>query len=99
MYQQRYPDREVNYCVADLAVTGGEILVSCRNRNTGDQLDTFPIVLERDEIDGFRRSGLAEIRFDAYDDDQAPPVPHFFCRPPATVTACRLVVLAKIKPS
>jgi len=29
-------------------------------------------------MDGFIRSGLLEKGFEAYDDDQNPPVPHFF---------------------
>lgn len=64
--------------ISDLAAPGGEILVSCRSRNKGEPLDGFPIPLERDELDGFRRAGLSEIHFLAYDDDQDPPVPHFF---------------------
>ncbi|NQU39478.1 MAG: class I SAM-dependent methyltransferase [Lentisphaerae bacterium] len=71
--------------IADLAAPGGDIIVSCRSRNKGEQVDAFPLALERDEIDGFRRTGLSERSFLAYDDDQDPPVPHFFAvyqRPP-----------------
>jgi SAM-dependent methyltransferase len=64
--------------ITDLIAPGGEIFVSCRSRNVGEQLDTFPMALDRDEIDGFQRSGLSETHFVAYDDDQDPPVPHFF---------------------
>lgn len=64
--------------IADLANNTGEVLVSCRSRNKGESLDSFPIALDRDEIDGFQRAGLAETRFVAYDDNQTPPVPHFF---------------------
>jgi len=64
--------------ITDLVAPGGEILVSCRSRNVGEQLDTFPLALDREEIDGFQRAGLSETRFLAYDDDQDPPVPHFF---------------------
>ena len=64
--------------ISDLAAPGGEIVVSCRSRNAGEQLDSFPLALDRDEIDGFLRAGLTEIHFVAYDDDQEPPVPHFF---------------------
>jgi SAM-dependent methyltransferase len=64
--------------IADLAAPGGEVLVSCRSRKSGEQMDSFPLALDRDEIDGFLRAGLSETRFVAYDDDQNPPVPHFF---------------------
>lgn len=64
--------------IADLVAPGGEVLVSCRSRNAGEQMDSFPLALDREEIDGFRRTGLSESYFVAYDDDQNPPVPHFF---------------------
>ena len=38
----------------------------------------FPLPLDKDEIDGFVRCGLNEKSFEAYDDTQEPPVPHFF---------------------
>ena len=73
------PDRtRALEAIAGLVAPGGEILVSCRSRGAGKQLDTFPLALDRDEIDGFRRAGLSEAHFTAYDDDQDPPVPHFF---------------------
>ena len=64
--------------ITDLVAPGGEILVSCRSRNLGEQLDQFPLALDRNEIDGFQRAGLSETYFLSYDDDQDPPVPHFF---------------------
>lgn len=64
--------------IANFAAPGGAVIVSCRSRNQGEQLDSFPLPLDRDEIDGFRRAGLSEEHFVAYDDDQNPPVPHFF---------------------
>ncbi len=64
--------------ISDLVAQGGEVLVSCRSRETGDPTDTFPLALDRDEIDGFKRAGLFEAHFKAYDDDQEPPVPHFY---------------------
>lgn len=56
----------------------GYILVSCRSRLKGEQEDDIPLPLDKDEIDGFIRSGLKEESFKAYDDIQDPPVPHFF---------------------
>jgi SAM-dependent methyltransferase len=64
--------------IADLVAPGGEVLVSCRSRNSGEGLNEFPVALEKSEIDGFNRAGLEEEHFLAYDDNQAPPVPHFF---------------------
>lgn len=56
----------------------GYILVSCRSRLKGEQEDDIPLPLDKEEIDGFKRCGLSEQSFDAYDDTQDPPVPHFF---------------------
>jgi SAM-dependent methyltransferase len=64
--------------IADMVAPNGEVVVSCRSRNAGEQLDEFPLALDRDEIDGFKRAGLSETHFLVYDDDQDPPVPHFF---------------------
>lgn len=64
--------------IAELVAPGGEVLVSCRSRASGDLSGTYPLALDREEIDGFVRAGLAEIHFEACDDAQDPPVPHFF---------------------
>lgn len=64
--------------ITDLVAPGGELIVSCRSRNAEEEMDTFPLALDRQEINGFRRSGLVEAHFVAYDDNQEPPVPHFF---------------------
>jgi SAM-dependent methyltransferase len=64
--------------ISSLVAPGGEVLVSCRSRKTGEGLDEFPVALEKDEIDGFKRAGLSEEHFLAYDDHQTPSVPHFF---------------------
>jgi hypothetical protein len=61
-----------------LLVPGGTILVSCRSREKGELEDEIPLPLDKEEIDGFVRCGLSEESFVAYDDDQEPPVPHFF---------------------
>lgn len=65
-------------CISELVGVRGCCLVSCRSREKGRGLDEFPVALDREEIDGFLRVGLAQISFLAYDDDQDPPVPHFF---------------------
>ena len=64
--------------IAELAAPGGLVLVSCRSRAAGDNSSTFPIAMDRDEMDEYVRAGLTESYFDAYDDHQDPPVPHFF---------------------
>ena len=61
-----------------LLAPGGTILVSCRSREKGELEDEIPLPLDKEEIDGFVRCGLTEESFVAYDDDQDPPVPHFF---------------------
>ena len=64
--------------IAELVAPGGTVLVSCRSRQAGEKENEFPLPLERAEIDGFVRAGLREDAFVAYDDNQDPPVPHFF---------------------
>jgi len=64
--------------ITNVVAPGGDVLVSCRSRGPGEPPDTFPLALDQDEIDGFKRAGLTETHFTAYDDDQDPPVPHFF---------------------
>ncbi len=61
-----------------LLASEGYILVSCRSRLKGEQEDDIPLPLDKEEIDAFIRSGLKEESFEAYDDTQTPPVPHFF---------------------
>lgn len=69
---------EAREAIASLVAPKGHALVSCRSRLAGELEDAIPLPLDRHEIDGFIRSGLAEQSFIAYDDDQEPPVPHFF---------------------
>jgi len=64
--------------MVSLLAPQGYILVSCRSRLKGEQEDDIPLPLDKKEIDGFIRCGLSEESFEAYDDTQEPPVPHFF---------------------
>ena len=64
--------------ISTLVGTGGTLLVSCRSRIGEEGQDQFPVALNHREIEGFVREGLTEQSFLAYDDDQEPPVPHFF---------------------
>jgi len=64
--------------IAELSAPMGHVLVSCRSREVDDKSLTFPIAMDRNEMDGYVRAGLTETYFNAYDDHQEPPVPHFF---------------------
>jgi SAM-dependent methyltransferase len=64
--------------MVSLLAPQGHLLVSCRSRLKGEQEDDIPLPLDKEEIDGFIRCGLIEESFEAYDDTQDPPVPHFF---------------------
>ena len=70
---------EARNAMISLLTASGYLLVSCRSRNKGELEDAIPLPLDRDEIDCFLQTGnLDEIAFEAYDDNQSPPVPHFF---------------------
>lgn len=64
--------------ITELVAVGGELIVSCRSGQKNEVSGTFPVPLDRNEIDGFIRAGLIEAEFISYDDDQTPPVPHYF---------------------
>jgi 2-polyprenyl-3-methyl-5-hydroxy-6-metoxy-1,4-benzoquinol methylase len=65
--------------IAKLLKLNGNILVSCRSREKGEQEDDIPLPLNFDEINTFVTvEELKEISFLAYDDDQIPSIPHFF---------------------
>jgi len=64
--------------IAELAAPAGVVLVSCRSRNAGEKEDAFPLPLDHAELAGFERAGLMQLSCDCYDDEQQPPVPHFF---------------------
>jgi SAM-dependent methyltransferase len=64
--------------MVSLLAPQGDLLVSCRSRRKGEQEDDIPLPLDKEEINGFIRCGLSEESFEAYDDTQEPPVPHFF---------------------
>jgi hypothetical protein len=64
--------------IVSLLAKEGDLLVSCRSRNSGEQEEDIPLPLDGVEIDTFKSLGLSEESFSAYEDEQAPPVPHFF---------------------
>ena len=70
--------RDAMDAMGSLISDEGQLLVSSRSRNTGEDEDAIPLPLDKEEIDGFMDFGLVEKSFLAYDDDQEPSVPHFF---------------------
>jgi len=70
--------REAMDAMVSLVSDEGQLLVSCRSRNTGEDEDAIPLPLDKEEIDGFMGFDLVEKSFLAYNDDQEPSVPHFF---------------------
>jgi hypothetical protein len=64
--------------MVSLMSADGKLLVSCRSRNSGEELDVIPLPLDKKEIDAFMHFGVRQKSFLAYDDDQEPSVPHFF---------------------
>lgn len=64
--------------IANLVKPKGHALVSCRSRISGEQENDIPLPLDKKEINGFKLNGLEEDSFLTYDDEQEPPVPHFF---------------------
>jgi SAM-dependent methyltransferase len=44
--------------ISNLVAPGGVALVSCRSRNAGEGLNAFPVALDKEEIDGFKRTGV-----------------------------------------
>lgn len=65
--------------ISSLIAHKGYVLVSCRSRDIGEQLNDIPLPLDKKEMDAFvKEDGLKECSFLAYDDTQEPSVPHFF---------------------
>lgn len=70
--------RESMNAMVSLLSDEGKLLVSCRSRKSGEELDAIPLPLDKEEIDSFMDLSVVEKSFLAYDDDQEPSVPHFF---------------------
>lgn len=65
--------------ISNLICKDGYVLVSCRSRDEGKQLDDIPLPMDKKEIDKFKLDDkLEEISFLSYNDNQTPSVPHFF---------------------
>lgn len=70
---------EARQAISSLLTPKGHLLVSCRSRAIGEQLDDVPLPLDKNELDAFiQQDGLQEYSFLAYDDTQKPSVPHYF---------------------
>ena len=63
--------------VAGFVAPGGTLLVVARGRDPGDDPGAMPWPLTRAELDGLRRQGLAEVRFEDYADPEDPAVRRF----------------------
>ena len=70
--------REAMDAMVSLLAKEGQLLVSCRSRKSGEELDVIPLPLDKEEMDAFMHFGVRQMSFLAYDDDQEPSVPHFF---------------------
>jgi len=70
--------KEAMDAMVSLLSDDGHLLVSCRSRKSGEELDAIPLPLDKEEIDGFMDLCVTQMSFLAYDDDQEPSVPHFF---------------------
>ncbi|MBE0497440.1 MAG: class I SAM-dependent methyltransferase [Campylobacterales bacterium] len=65
--------------ISALLAKDGYMLVSCRSRNEGEKEEEIPKPLAKSELDLFKaQDNLQEVYFLSYDDDQEPPVPHYF---------------------
>lgn len=63
--------------IARFVAPGGTLLVICRGRESGDPEGAMPWPLLREELEGFRRAGLAEPSFEDFHDAETPPVRRF----------------------
>jgi SAM-dependent methyltransferase len=63
--------------VADYVGPGGDLLVIARGREPSDPPGAMPWPVLRDELAGFTRAGLAEVRFEDFLDAESPPVRRF----------------------
>lgn len=71
--------KKARIAMSSLITKGGYILVSCRSRDEDTMKDVIPLPLAKSEMDEFVSiDRLKEISFEAYDDTQVPPVPHFW---------------------
>jgi len=63
--------------IADLVAPGGTLLVICRGRESGEPEGKMPWPLRKDELEVFKACGLKEVFFDAFLDEENPPVRRF----------------------
>ena len=65
--------------ISSLVRENGRLLVSCRSRLEGKQENDIPKPLDKKEINDFvLKDRLKEVSFSTYQDNQEPPVWHFF---------------------
>ena len=69
--------RKAIHHIADFVAPGGTLLVITRGREPSDPEGEMPWPLMRKELDAFRVSGLKEVSFEDYMDNEDPPVRRF----------------------
>ena len=69
--------RKAMACIAQFVAPGGTLLVIARGRDEGEPKGEMPWPLLKSELEGFRKSGLEEITFEDYQDEDEPEVRRF----------------------
>jgi len=63
--------------IARLVVPGGTLLVICRGRDDGEEVEGPPWPLDRLELAAFESCGLEPVRFEDYIEERDRPIRHF----------------------
>ncbi len=63
--------------IAGLLAPGGRLLVICRGRDDGEEIEGPPWPLDRLELGAFIEHGLEEVRFEDYIETRDRPIRHF----------------------
>ena len=64
-------------CIAQFVAPGGTLVLIARGRDEGESEGEMPWPLLRSELEGFRESGLEEVAFEDYRDEDEPAVRRF----------------------
>ena len=73
----RHIRRTAMACIARFVAPGGTLLLIARGREEGEPEGEMPWPLLRSELEGFRESGLEEVSFEEYQDEDEPEVRRF----------------------
>jgi len=69
--------REAAACIAGLLAKEGTLLVICRGRSAEEPPGNLPWPLTTEELDVFKGTGLRQVRFEDYFDQEEPPKRRF----------------------